>query len=157
MARWYSIGGVRFYRRSLVKLSADERAALATTGRAALRRPVDWPLPGRTPDFRRAYIDPGSTDIWGPGPYLKVPNRFAGDEDWEPIDRVFCPWGYPKDRVRVARSAVYLQLVAVELARVGPTSWEWVLHVAPWVPTARPQRHAGQRATADGGRDPGSS
>lgn len=127
------IGGVRFYRRSLVKLSVDERAALANTGRAVLRRPVDWPLPGRTPDFAGAYTDPGGTDIWGPGPYLKVPNRIHGDDDWEPINRVFCPWGYPPDRVRVARSATYLQLAVVELGRVGPAAWEWVLTLIPWV------------------------
>src|SRR5262245_37982517 len=74
VARWYVIGGVRFYRRSLVKLSADERAALAAAGRAVLRRPVEWPLPDHTPDFARAYTDAGGTDIWGPGPYLKVPS-----------------------------------------------------------------------------------
>src|SRR4051812_4541566 len=101
------IGGVRFDRRSLVKLSEDERAALAATGRAALRRPVEWPLPERTPDFARAYPDSGGTDIWGPGPYLKVPSRAAG-EDWEPVNRVFCPWGYPPDRLRLAWSRRYL-------------------------------------------------
>ena len=134
MTRWFLIGGVRFYRRSLVKLSADERAALVTTGRAALHRPVEWPLPGRTPDFARAYADPGGTDIWGPGPYLKVPNRIAGDQEWEPVDRVFCPWGAPADRVQMARESVYLTLAAVELARLEPASWEWVLHVVPWAP-----------------------
>lgn len=89
-----------------------------------------------SPDLARAYTDQGGTSIWGPGPYLKVPNRIAGDDEWEPIDRVFCPWGYPPDRIRVAWSAVYLQLRTVELARVGPSSWEWVLHVSPWIPNA---------------------
>lgn len=126
------IGGVRFYRRSLVKLSAEERAALVATGRADLRRRVEWPLSGHTPHFDRAYTDPGGTDIWGPGPYLKVPSRIAGDEGWEPVNRVFCPWGYPTDRVRVARSAVYLQLAAIGLVHVEPAAWEWVLSVIPW-------------------------
>jgi hypothetical protein len=144
------IGGVRFYRRSLVKLSAVERSALATTGWVALRRPVEWPLPDQTPDFARAYTDPGGS-LWGPGPYLKVPSRIAGD-DWEPVNRVFCPWGYPPDRVRVARSAVYLRLAAVELARVGPAAWEWVLHVVPWVPSASQPRHAEPGVTPDSGR-----
>lgn len=132
VARSFSIGGVRFYRRSLVKLSPVERAALAATGRAALRRPVERPLPFSVPDFSRAYTDAGGTDIWGPGPYLKVPNRIVGDDDWEPINRVFCPWGYPPDRLRVARSAVYLRLEAVALDRVGPAAWEWALSVVPW-------------------------
>lgn len=140
VARWYMIGGIRFYRRSLVKLSADERAALATTGRAILRRPVEWPLPDQIPDFARAYADPGGTDLWGPGPYLKVPSRIAGDDSWEPVNRVFCPWGYPPDRIRVTHSAVYLQLTAVELVRVGPASWEWVLGVISWAPATGQQR-----------------
>ena len=91
-------------------------------------------MPNYTPDFARAYTDLGGTDIWGPGPYLKVPSRIAGDDDWEPVNRVFCPWGYPPDRVRVARSAVYLRLEAVGLVRVGPSAWEWSLSVVPWVP-----------------------
>jgi hypothetical protein len=113
-----------------------------------LRRPVEWPLPDHTPDFARAYTDPGGTDIWGPGPYLKVPSRVA-DDTWEPVNRVFCPWGYPPDRVRVARSSMYLQLAAVELARVGPAAWEWVLHLVPWVPVSGQPRHAEPFAAAD--------
>ncbi len=44
----------------------------------------DVRLSGRcstTPDFARAYTDAGGTDLWGPGPYLKVPSRVAGDND----------------------------------------------------------------------------
>ncbi len=151
MARWYMIAGIRLHRRSVIKLSADERAALAATGRAAVRRPVEWPLPDHTPDFARAYADPGGTDIWGPGPYLKVPSRIAGDDTSEPVNRVFCPWGYPPDRVRVTRSSVYLQLAAVAVARVGPAAWEWVLSVVPWVPAADNPGPAEPTAAADGG------
>lgn len=140
MAAAFLIDGVRFYRRSLVKLSPVERAALATDDRADIRRPVEWPLPGKLYDFGRAYTDSGGT-LWGPGPYLKVPNRHPGD-DWEAVNRLFCPWGYPPDRLRVARSGVYLRLAAVKLARVGPASWEWVLSVVPWVPAAIQPRHA---------------
>jgi hypothetical protein len=131
VTRWYRIGGVRFYRRSLVEPSVEERAALAISGRALLRRPLEWPLPNRVPDFSHAHTDPGGTDIWGPGPYLKVPNQPIG-EDWEPIDRVFCPWGYPPDRLRVSHSQVYLQLAAVEPARIDQATWEWRLTVEPW-------------------------
>lgn len=128
------IGGVRFYPDGLVKVSMTERVTFADTGLAELHRPVEWPLRDRTPDFSRAYTDPGGTDIWGPGPYLKVPSRITDNDDWEPVNRVFCPWGYPPDRVRIAWSSVYLQLTAVGLVRVGPAAWEWVLSVVPWVP-----------------------
>jgi hypothetical protein len=138
MARWYTIHGVRFHRRSLVKLSPSERAALRESARADLVRSVEWPLANHTPDFARAYTDPGGTDIWGPGPYLKVPSRIAGDDDWEPVNRVFCPWGYPPDRIRVARSSVYLQLAEIGLIRSGTAAWRWVLTVVPWVAPAPP-------------------
>jgi hypothetical protein len=131
MARSYIIGGQRFYRRSLVKLSADERIALAENDRVVLRRPVEWPLENAVPDFSRAYTDPGGTDIWGPGPYLKVPSHRLGD-DFEPVNRVFCPWGYPPDRLRVAHTRTFLRLAAVQLERITPTIWEWLLTIEPW-------------------------
>lgn len=134
MAAAFVIDGVRIYRRCLVKLSPSERATLATAGRVVLRRPVEWPLPGKLYDFGRAYADAGGS-LWGPGPYLKVPNRRPGD-DWEAITRLFCPWGYPPDRLRVARSRVYLRLTAVELEQRSPGRWDWLLHVAPWAKPA---------------------
>jgi hypothetical protein len=132
MAAAYYIDGVKFYRRSLVRLSAAERQALATAGQVILRRPVDWPLPYAVPDFTRTYPDPGY-GLWGPGPYLKVPNPRAG-EDYEPINRVFCPWGYPPVRLRVAHSRVYLRLADVTLVRTAPAAWDWLLTAAPWTP-----------------------
>jgi hypothetical protein len=133
LAASFIIDGVRFYRRSLVKLSVGERVALTETGQATLRRPVEWPLPGREFDFSRAYTDSGGTDIWGPGPYLKVPNRWPRDT-WEAVNRVFCPWGYPPDRLRVAHKSVYLRLMEVNLACTGPAASEWLLTVEPWQP-----------------------
>ncbi len=130
MARHFTIGGVRLYRRSLIKVMPEERQNLRTHGRAILRRPVEWPLPNRVPVFARAYIDPGGTDIWGPGPYLKVPNR-AADEPDEVVNRVFCPWGYPPDRLRVARTSRYLRLLVVQLVR-DEDRWLWLLTVEPW-------------------------
>jgi|GEM_PF-5895019 len=129
MTSWYTIGGIRFSRLSTMKLSAAERAEIARAGRTNLRRPVVWPLPDRTPDFARAYPDRGGTDIWGPGPYLKVPNVFIGDPDGKGVDRVFCPWGYPPDRVRVMWSGMYLQFAGVKLDHVRPDAWE--CEVAP--------------------------
>jgi hypothetical protein len=139
VAAAFVIDGVRFYRRSLVKLSSSERATLATEGRVILRRSVEWPLPGKLFDFGRAYVDAGGS-LWGPGPYLKVPNRHPGD-DWEAITRLFCLWGYPPDRLRVARSREYLQLLAVELDQPSPGVWNWLLHVTPWV---KPTAHSDQ-------------
>jgi hypothetical protein len=132
----FVIDGVRIYRRCLVKLAQSERAALAAEGRAVLRRTVEWPLPGKLFDFGRAYADAGGS-LWGPGPYLKVPSRHPED-DWEALTRVFCPWGYPPDRLRVARSRVYLQLTVVELDQRSPGCWDWLLHVAPWTETTAP-------------------
>ena len=135
MARAYRIGGRRFHRRSLVALSSAERADLSHAGQVVVRRAVEWPLRDSVPDFARAWVDAGGTDVWGPGPYLKVPNRVDGRDD-ELVNRVFCPWGYPPDRVRISWSARYLQLDAVMLSRVAPSSWEWVLTLVPWVPDA---------------------
>ena len=134
MAAAFVIDGVRMYRRCLVKLSLPERATLATEGRVVLRRPVEEPLPGKLFDFGRAYVDAGGS-LWGPGPYLKVPNR-RPEDDWEAITRLFCPWGYPPGRVRVARSRVYLQLTAVEVEQRSSECWDWLLHVAPWAERA---------------------
>jgi hypothetical protein len=128
------IDGVRIRRRCLVKLSPLERATLATEGRVVLCRPVEWPLPGKLFDFGRAYVDAGGA-LWGPGPYLKVPNR-RPEDDWEVITRLFCPWGYPPDRLRVARSKLYLRLTTVELERRSAGYWDWLLHVAPWMEPA---------------------
>ena len=149
MATAFLIDGVRFYRRSLVKLSPAERATLATKGRVGLHRPVEWPLPGKVCDFGRAFPDAGGS-LWGSGPYLKVPNRCPGN-DWDAVNRLFCPWGYPPDRLRVAWSGVYLRLESVELARVGPASWNWILSVVPWVSVIALPGHAEPSDVADGG------
>jgi hypothetical protein len=74
MGTSFVIAGRSFRRRSIIRLSADERAALERTGTVVLARPVEWPLSERTPLMDRAHVDPGGTDIWGTGPYLKVPN-----------------------------------------------------------------------------------
>ena len=130
MTRGYLIGGVKFNRRSNIQLSRDERTTLDQKGRLVLRRTVEWPLRGRTPKFEKAYVDAGGTPIWGPGPYLKVPNQSCSEEDDELINRVFCPWGYPPDRLRLARSSKRVELVNVGLIRDGARTWMWMLTVA---------------------------
>jgi hypothetical protein len=56
MARHYLVGGVRFHRRGLVKLTAAQRTNLAEMGRAVLRYAVIWPLPDSVPDPARPVI-----------------------------------------------------------------------------------------------------
>ena len=137
MARYYVIGGVKFYRRSLIKLGQDERNKLNETGNVIVKRAVEWPLASGTPDFEKAYVDVGGTDIWGPGPYLKVPNHHDGEEGDEVVNRVFCPWGYPPDQVRLSRSAKYLELVSVDLVPETGGAWNWLLKFEPWQPGKR--------------------
>jgi len=131
MASQYYIGGVRFYCQSIIKLSISEKAQIATDSEAILRRPVKWHLPDRIPDFGRAYVDPGGTDIWGEGPYLKVPNRFP-EGKFEGVNRVFCPYGYPPDRIRIARAKSYLQITAIALEESGDSACDWLLRVKIW-------------------------
>jgi hypothetical protein len=120
------IFGQSFRRRSIIKLSGDERAALECAGTVVLARPIEWPLPKRTPFMDRAYVDEGGTDIWGPGPYLKVPNVGLVGED-ELVDRVFCPWGYPPLPLRAFRRKIHMRLERVEIVRVADSAWEWRL------------------------------
>ncbi len=129
MTRDYVIAGRTFRRRSILKLRPEDRATLAETGRVTARFPVEWPIPEYHPDMTKAFADEGKTDIWGAGPYLKVPNR-QGDN--EVVNRVFCPWGYPPERLRLARSRTYLKIVGVALDRVGEAAWEWRLDLRPW-------------------------
>lgn len=58
-------------------------------------------------------VDPGGT-IWGPGPYLKVPARFTTD-GWEAgiRERVFCPYGYPGQRLSMKAHSWQMRLNAV--------------------------------------------
>lgn len=132
MARAYYIAGIRFHRRSNIRLSAEERRVLERSGQVTLLCPLEWPLPDRIPHLDRAYIDPGGTDIWGRGPYLKVPN-YATYHEEQMVNRVFCPWGYPPDRLRIAHHSRYVQLVAVELLCSEAGQWQWQLTLAPWL------------------------
>lgn len=47
----------------------------------------------------RVRVDPGGT-VFGPGPYLRVPMN-DGEPEGEVIERVYCPYGYPGDRLWV--------------------------------------------------------
>jgi hypothetical protein len=65
------------------------------------RRVVKWSLKPLVPDFSKAWIDPGGTDIWGPGPYLKVPCEHPADGPDGRVNRVFCPYGVAGDQLWV--------------------------------------------------------
>jgi hypothetical protein len=151
MGTSFIIAGHSFRRRSIIKLSSDERATLECTGSVVLARPVEWPLSDRTPFMDRAYIDPGGTDIFGPGPYLKVPN-VGTDGDGEVVNRVFCPWGYPRDPIRAFRRNVRMQLERVELVRVAEAAWEWRLTAKARQPNAAAGR---RRVGRPGKMNPG--
>jgi hypothetical protein len=114
------------HRLCTIKLTAAERDAVRACGKVTADRPVEWPLAYRVPFFEQAYVDPGGTDIWGPGPYLKVPCQDPRDGE-RYIDRVFCPWGYPPQRVRVMRTRMFLRIVNVSLTQRGSDNWAWVL------------------------------
>ena len=142
MGTSFVIAGKSFRRRSMIKLSADERAALEHKGNVVLARPIEWPLPDRIPFMDRAYVDPGGTDVWGVGPYLKVPNVGREDEG-EVVNRVFCPWGYPPDPLRALRRKIHMRLESVEIVRVVDAGWEWRLTVKAESPSNASERVGG--------------
>jgi hypothetical protein len=112
--------------RRTITLTGVEREALEHDGQVVVRRPVEWPHAHRTPFFAEAYVDPGGTELWGPGPYLKVPDQDARDGE-KYVDRVFCPWGYPTWRLRLMRSKLSLTVASLGLAKSGVGDWEWVI------------------------------
>jgi hypothetical protein len=68
------------------------RALLAGT-KTQTRRTVRMPE-----DVGEVCIDPGGTDVFGPGPYLKV---YPRDHREAMHPRIRCPYGYPGDRLWV--------------------------------------------------------
>lgn len=91
----------------------------------ATTRPVLFPAcRGKLePDFSRAWSDPGGT-MFGAGPYLKVPHWHVDDprgEGYERWMRVFCPLGYPGDRLEARASSgrrALLEVASVRLRRL---------------------------------------
>ena len=68
------------------------------------RRPVVWDEKPLVPFFERAWVDPGGTSLFGPGPYLKVPCHHPEDpkgKGYERTVRVRCRYGYPGARLWV--------------------------------------------------------
>lgn len=64
---------------------------------------------GRAPmlvDWNRAHVDPGGTEIFGPGPYLKVATAHPEDgwcknPEHDVWNRIHCPYGYPEEGARL--------------------------------------------------------
>lgn len=46
------------------------------------------------------------------------------DGDWTPTNRLFCPYGYPPERLRVSHRSVYVVIARVEIVRESET-WLW--------------------------------
>lgn len=125
MARHNIIAGERVGRRSPIKLTAEQRDTLTVERTITIDEEVVWPLASTIPIFDEAYVDEGGTPIWGPGPYLKVPNRFdATYGEQVLVNRVFCPYGYPPARLRVSHRSVYVAIARVEIVRESET-WLW--------------------------------
>ena len=63
--------------------------------------------------FERAFVDLGGT-IFGLGPYLKVPCHHVEDNPKdERMERIYCPHGYPKDRIWVRETFQYAHEMGV--------------------------------------------
>lgn len=75
--------------------SAPMIIALLDGAKTQTRRIVKLPA-----NAGKVHVDPGGTDVFGPGPYLKVEVRRPGNgPSMHP--RIYCPYGYPGDRLWV--------------------------------------------------------
>lgn len=124
MGTHYLIAGKKFHRKNTIKLSSQERNSL-NSGTVLILKKVEWPLIDSTPLMEHAYVDPGCTEIWGKGSYLKIPN-VPHDTDKTLVNRIFCPWGYPPDKLRVAWHKTYVEIEKVTLVQ-SYAVWYWQL------------------------------
>lgn len=110
------------------------------------RRPVVWRNRPLLAFMDRAWVDPGGTELFGPGPYLKVPCRHPEDpvgRDCERELRVHSPYGYPGDRLWVRETHKFVEhwpeYEEVEYRADGATKcWktdEIVAHTKKWRPS----------------------
>lgn len=135
----YVTGGVEIAVVDIIDLRETELAEFRASGVTRFARPIEWPVPNVTPDFRAAYIDRGGTPIWGPGPYLKVPNVTSDGDAL--VNRVFCPWGYPPERLRIRGLEGSATISIVELECDAPGSWNWVVTLTAAAGSATPLQH----------------
>lgn len=74
-----------------------------TRHRVAVHLPPEATAHGRRslPDHPRTHVDPGGTDLFGPGPYLKL--AYTGGDLGDEIltSRVRCPFRYPEEGAEV--------------------------------------------------------
>jgi excisionase family DNA binding protein len=71
----------------------DTVPALLDGSKTQTRRLVKLP-----DDVGEVYVDPGGTDVFGPGPYIKA---YPRDHRQPMHPRIRCPYGYPGDRFYV--------------------------------------------------------
>ena len=126
MGRYYLTAGRKIWRNPTVKLTPEQKDCIKQNGCVVVKYPIEWPLDEFEPDFSSAYIDEGNTDIWGSGPYLKVPNLQG---EVLATNRVFCPWGYPPDEVRLSRHKDRYRISAVQIERKVDGEWFWILNL----------------------------
>lgn len=106
-----------------------------------LRRPVRTPLyarvHGRKPLWEQAWVDPGGSALFGPGPYLHLP---YGGGDFPDVDectgRVFPPY-YAGDTLlgreawkEVPKTAYWHDPSIPH--RVSPEGYEWAVYKESW-------------------------
>lgn len=74
--------------------------------RIRIKAPDFMFMHGRSPIWKDAYVDRGGTDVFGPGPYLKLPcTGDEGDMDDITVHRVRPPGGYANQTVKVEQDA----------------------------------------------------
>jgi hypothetical protein len=123
----YLIAGRSFRRRETIELTPQELEDLRTRTATQVLRPVEWPLPDSIPHFQDAYLDPGGTPVWGPGPYLKVPNTNLDGERL--TNRVFCPWGYTGNELRIDSTGSFATISDLSLAKAANSEWIWAIGI----------------------------
>jgi hypothetical protein len=67
-------------------------AGTKTQTRRVVTAPKCATLHGRSPDFSRAFVDPGPSPAGNPGPYLKLPYSGGDLGDDELVERVYPRW-----------------------------------------------------------------
>jgi hypothetical protein len=100
-----------------IVMTAESIDALEAGRKTQTRRAVKMP-----PGAGRVVVDPGGTDVYGPGPYLKVYCQDPGPDEATMHPRIYSPFGYPGDYLWVKEKWC---LASVEAAADELRSDEW--------------------------------
>lgn len=110
--------------------SAPMVRAIINGKKTQTRRIVKLPTPSGD-----VLIDPGGTELFGPGPYLKVYEGARGDSQMYP--RIRCPYGTPGDRLWVRETHAFAPTVhEPDDWRDNPDDWDTIYRAdgdeRPW-------------------------